>query len=125
MGSVAAVAEYHRGWWPLQVDPRQGVNEAADPAVPPDAAVSTSYLYVPHLTHRERVYEFPVPWFNVNWGVRGENLDDPARVDWIVVNRELLDAESLSLLTRPLRDEFRVVSDRSGIVVAWRRACTA
>jgi uncharacterized membrane protein len=112
--------EYHRGWWPLQVDPRQGVNEAAIRAVPPDAAVSASYLYVPHLTHRERVYEFPVPWFNVNWGVRGENLDDPARVDWIVVNRELLDAESLSLLTRLLRDEFRVVSDRSGVVVARR-----
>lgn len=112
--------EYHRGWWPLQSDPRQAVNEAAVRAVPANAAVSASYIYVPHLAHRVKVYEFPVPWRNVNWGVRGEHLDDPNRVDWIVVNRELLDVEGQNVLRKLLRYEFRVVSESDGVVVARR-----
>jgi len=66
------------------------------------------------------VCEFPVPWRNINWGVRGENLDDPARVDWIVVNRQLLDDDSSRLLSNLLQTEFRVRSERDGIVVAER-----
>jgi len=112
--------EYHNGWWPLQVDPHQAANEAAMREVPATAAVSASYIYVPHLAHRVRVYEFPVPWRNINWGVRGENLDDPARVDWIVVNRQLLDDDSSRLLSNLLQTEFRVRSERDGIVVAER-----
>ena len=58
--------------------------------LPDDAAVSAPYNIVPHITHRERVYEFPVPWCNINWGVDGENLDDPADVDWLILDRRLL-----------------------------------
>ena len=112
--------EYHKGWWPLQVDPNQAANEAAMREVPADAAVSATYLYVPHLAHRVRIYEFPVPWRNINWGVRGENLDDPANVDWIVVNRQLLDDDGASLLDELLRSEFRVRFDRDRILVAER-----
>ena len=32
----------------------------------------------PHLAHRDEIYDFPVPWRNVNWGVDGEHLADPA-----------------------------------------------
>ena len=39
-------------------------------------ARSTTSL--PHVAHRDQIYDFPVPWRNVNWGVRGEHLDDPA-----------------------------------------------
>jgi uncharacterized membrane protein len=119
-GPLPISREYRKGWWPLQSDPRQPTNEAAMRAVPRDAAVSASYIYVPHLTHRERVYEFPVPWRNINWGVRGENLDDPAEVDWIVVNRQLLDADGQGVLTMLLAYEFTVRSERDGIVVAER-----
>jgi uncharacterized membrane protein len=112
--------EYHNGWWPLHAEPTQAANEAAIREVPANAAVSATYLYVPHLTHRVRVYEFPVPWRNINWGVRGENLDDPANVDWIVVNRQLLDADGQALLETLLQSEFRVRSERDGIVVAQR-----
>ena len=112
--------EYRKGWWPLHSDPRQVTNEAAMRAIPDDAAVSASYIYVPHLTHRERIYEFPVPWRNINWGVRGENLHDPAEVDWIVVNRQLLDADGQGVLSMLLADEFEVRRERDGIVVAER-----
>jgi uncharacterized membrane protein len=113
-------AQYRQGWWPLQPDPRQAVNEAAINAVPPDAAVSASYTYVPHLTHRVRVYEFPVPWRDINWGVHGENLDDPSRVQWIVVDRRLLDRDAANVLDTLLKYEFRVRSDRLDVLVAQR-----
>jgi uncharacterized membrane protein len=112
--------EYYRGWWPLQADPRQAVNEAAIREIPANAAVSATYLYVPHLTHRVRVYEFPVPWLDINWGVNGEHLDDPGRVQWIVVDRRLLTPEGEVVLERLLRYEFAARSDRDGVVVAQR-----
>jgi uncharacterized membrane protein len=119
-GPLPGSREYHRGWWPLEPSPQQAVNEAAIREVPSNAAVSASYIYVPHLTHRVRVYEFPVPWRNVNWGVHGEHLDDPSRVDWIVVNRQLLDVEGEAVFQTLLQDEFRVRSDHDGVVVAQR-----
>jgi uncharacterized membrane protein len=112
--------EYRRGWWPLQTDPRQAVNDTAIREVPANADVSASYVYVPHLTHRVNVYEFPVPWRDINWGVHGEHLDDPGRVQWIVVDRELLDADGESLLDALLKYEFRVRSDSQDVLVAQR-----
>lgn len=119
-GPLPISREYRNGWWPLHSDPRQATNEAAMRAVPANAAVSASYIYVPHLAHRVRIYEFPVPWRNINWGVRGENLDDPARVDWIVVNRQLLDVDGRSVLKMLLAYEFHVRTEHDGIVVAQR-----
>jgi Predicted membrane protein len=113
-------AEYRKGSWPLQADARQAVNEAAIREVPANAAVSASYSFVPHLTHRVRVYEFPVPWRDVNWGVRGEHLDDPGEVQWIVVDRRVLDSDGETLLKDLLHYEFRVRSDRDDVLVAQR-----
>jgi hypothetical protein len=81
-----------------------------------------------HMTHREKIYEFPVPWCNVNWGVRGEHLDDPAQVQYLLVDRTLMNdsldpfgsARSRALLEDLLSYEFTVVSERGGIVVARR-----
>ena len=112
--------DYHRGWWPLQVDSRLAANQAAVAEVPSAAAVSATYIYVPHLTHRTRVYEFPVPWCNINWGVRGEHLDDPSGVQWILVDRRLVDSTGEAVLDRLLKYEFAVRSDRDGVLVAQR-----
>ena len=114
-------AEYRRGWWPLQADPAQSTREAAIHAVPPGTSVSATYSFVPHLTHRVLVYEFPVPWRDINWGVHGEHLDDPNRVDWIVVQRDQLNADGEKVLDGLLGHAFRVVFDRDGIVVARRQ----
>jgi uncharacterized membrane protein len=112
--------EYRRGWWPLDSDSRQSIREDAVRAIPAGAAVSATYLFVPHLTHRQRIYEFPVPWRDINWGVAGEHLDDPARVQWIVVDRRLVDGDGKRLLDDLLRDEFVVYSDRDDVLVARR-----
>jgi hypothetical protein len=88
--------------------------------VPEGASTSAIYYLVPHLAHREQIYEFPVPWKPVNWGVAGENLDDPAGVRWLVLDRTLLSPDDKTLLTQLLSSEFQVRFDKDDIVVAER-----
>lgn len=111
--------KYHTGIWPLQAD-RQSAKQAAVDLVPDGAPTSAIYDLLPHLAHRDLIYDWPVPWKNVNWGVHGEHLADPAAVQWIVVDRRILSSDDAALLTRLLRRQFRVVSDRDDIVVAQR-----
>ncbi len=113
-------SEYERGFWTLGEDSRLSTKRAAVALVPPEAGVSASYYFVPHLTHRPRVYEFPVPWTAANWGLDGEGLHDPARVSWLVVDRSLLGEEDRRRFEELLDDEFSVQLDRDGIVVAQR-----
>jgi uncharacterized membrane protein len=124
-GASPLAKDYSSGIWPLEHDPRVRAKAEAVSRVPGDAPVSAVYNLVPHLTHRERVYEFPVPWCNVNWGVDGENLHDPAIVDWIVVDRTLFDQPGLSrrdevLLDDLLATEFDVTFSRDDVIVARR-----
>ena len=112
-------AKYHSGLWPLQQD-RQAAKKAAVDMIPGGAPTSAIYNLLPHLAHREQIYDFPVPWRNVNWGVRGEHLDDPARVRWIVVDLRAVGAEDRELLDALLDRQFRVRSLRDDILVAER-----
>ena len=67
-----------------------------------------------HMTHRAGIYEFPVPWCNINWGVRGEHLDDPAKVQYLVLERSLIgDPRDQALLSDLLSGEFAIVSQVS------------
>ena len=66
------------------------------------------------------MYEFPVPWCNINWGVHGEHLDNPDNVQWLLLDRTLLGARDKSLLADLLSREFRIRFDVSDIVVAQR-----
>src|SRR5438445_3843972 len=70
--------KYHSGLWPLgQEDSRDTARRAALALVPKAAPVAGTYYFNPHLTHRVKIYDFPEPWKAVNWGIAGENLDDP------------------------------------------------
>ncbi len=127
-GCASYSRHYTDGTWPLSRDPRVPIIDGALRSVPADASASVAYTFDTHLTHRPKVYEFPVPWCNVNWGVRGEHLDDPSQVQYLVLDRELLDdpadpfgtARSNALLDDLLSYEFKVVSDDQGILVARR-----
>lgn len=113
--------KYRTGYWPLGApDSRLATKQAAVKLVPDDAPTSAVYLFVPHLAHRSKIYEFPVPWQPTNWGVRGENLHDPAGVQWLVLDRQVLSTEDKALLDRLLADEFVVRFDRNDVMVAER-----
>ncbi len=112
--------QYRSGWWPLASDSRLAVKQAAVAMVPDDAATSAIYLFVPQMAHRVKIYEFPVPWRPINWAVDGENLDDPAGVEWLLLDRQLLDAADRTFVDGLLAHEFAVRFDKSDIVVAER-----
>jgi hypothetical protein len=112
--------KYRSGIWPLQVDDRQGAREAAVDLIPDGAPTRAIYNLLPHVAHRTEIYDFPVPWRNVNWGVDGEHLADPANVDWIVVDLQAMSTEDLELLDRLTARQFDVVYDEDDIVVAKR-----
>jgi hypothetical protein len=114
--------KYHSGIW-ARPSPRHQVLHAALDLVPPQAGVTAIYYLVPHLTHRELIYEWPNPFVRppANWGVEGENPGDPAKVDYIVVDTDLLGdhRDILDRLTAP-GGEFMKVFERERVVVAKR-----
>lgn len=114
--------KYHSGFWASTSDSRLPAKRAALALIPERDAASVHYQFAPHLTHRTKIYEWPVPWTAGNWGVRGENLHDPAQVRWLLVDRKLLGQSDSEILDRLLRREFAVRFERDDIVVARRVA---
>jgi hypothetical protein len=112
--------KYKTGIWPLGDDSRRLAKREALEVLPSGAPTSSIYYLAPHLTHRTKIYEFPAPWKPANWGVKGENLDDPAGVEWLVLDRQPLGEEDKALLESLLGTQFRVRYERDDIVVAQR-----
>jgi uncharacterized membrane protein len=101
--------------------PGVATKQAAVNLVPGDASVSAVYTIVPHVSGRAYAYEWPNPWIGTNWGICNDNLDDPATVDWLLVDRSLLGNQvELDLLDRLLLEEFEVRL-RDGDMVAAER----
>ena len=127
-GCAAYSVHYTDGTWPLSHDSRVTLIDQALQSVPADASASVAYTFDTHMTHRDQVYEFPVPWCNVNWGVGGENLADPSQVQYLVLDRQLMrdpddpfgSSRSRALLDDLLSYEFTIVSDHDGVLVAKR-----
>lgn len=136
VGLVAAVAlassvawgpspigtQFRNGIWPLSDSPRFDVQRQALRTVPPEAAVSATYQFVPHLAHRDRIYNFPEPWVRKDWGVHGEGLHDPNTVQWIAIDRNLLGDGDRALIAWLLSGQFVARFERDGILIAERVA---
>jgi len=122
MGPSPIGTKFRQGYWPFGVDARRATKQRALRVVPAGESVSAIYDFVPHLTHREKVYEFPVPWRNVNWGVHGEHLDNPAGVQWIAVDLQLVGDKDKQLLTDLLSTQFATMFNEDNILVAKRIA---
>lgn len=114
--------KYRTGLWPLRPDPRGATKHHAIDMIPRNATVTATYYFAPHIDHRERIYEFPVPFKEANWGVHGENLHDPARVQWLVIDRALVSEVDLPVLSKILDGQFKIRFERQGIFVAKRVA---
>lgn len=113
---------YRTGIW-VKAQPRLAAANRVIELVPGDAGVSASAALLPHLTHRVHAYEFPNPWIAANWGLRGENLPDPASVDYLLVDTQALgDRRPLYERLVGPNGQFRVVNSRDGIVMARRVA---
>jgi hypothetical protein len=119
-GPSPVSVKYKTGLWALGSDARREAKREALALIPPGAPTSSIYYFAPHLTHRTKIYEFPAPWKPANWGVKGENLDDPADVEWLVLDRQPLGAEDAQLLDDLLGTQFEIKFERDDMVVAQR-----
>jgi len=112
---------YSSGIWVQPQEKHQAILDALE-LIPADAAVTTSYYMVPHLTHRKLIYEFPNPFRVANWGIAGENGGNPAEVDYLVIDTRHTGSdtelyESLISNTGP----FQVIYSVDKIQVAQRK----
>lgn len=130
--AVAAVTGAYL-WGPLGrepayvADPSRPQAQAARAAIgmiPPDAAVSAFYNYVPHLAHRRQIYEFPNPWRATNWGDgsrEGTRLPFADDIDYLLVTTSVRnDPEGGAIIRRLERREFEVLFDSEGVVLLGR-----
>lgn len=108
--------------WARDSERNQVLRRAVD-LVPDEVAVTATYTLVPHLSHREDIYDWPNPWVESYWGVDdGYRLPDPAEIDWIVIDRQHVSEEYAEVLDGLVRagGEFEVVLDEMGVLVARR-----
>jgi uncharacterized membrane protein len=104
--------------------PADQVRRQAVALVPEGAPVSAQYNLVPHLGHRDEVYEFPNPFRAVNWGLAGDEHPQATleRLRFVVVQRDLLGDQDRKLLDRLQADPaWRTALDRQNVVVLERR----
>ncbi len=122
-GPSPVSVKYHSGLWPMGPDSRLAAKQVAVGIVPARAPASVTYYFTPHMTHRDKVYEWPEPWKRVNWGVMGERMHDPGGVAWVVLDRQVLSDADRALLRHLIDNgEFRLVFDNSDIMVLQRVA---
>jgi uncharacterized membrane protein len=77
-------------FWVPPGDPSKTAKREAIAQIGPDASVSATYLFVPHLAERETVYSFPNPWRQVFYGVEGTPRPDPQQVEFLLVDFQIL-----------------------------------
>ena len=113
---------FAEGYWLGERD-RQETFERAMAAVPDDASVSATYFFVPHLTHRRLIYEWPNPWVPGNWGFANRSPDDPSVVDYLVV--DAFEGQDAVLLDSLRSSEFtETVFEEDGVLVVARSGAT-
>ncbi|MDQ3973168.1 MAG: DUF2079 domain-containing protein, partial [Actinomycetota bacterium] len=131
--AVAAIAGAYL-WGPLGRDARVAADPSSPQAraarqaiemIPRDAVVSAHYPYVPHLTHRRQIYEFPNPWRAANWGdwsQEGDRLPFADDVDYLLVTTSLRnDPDNGRIIRRLERTEFQPTFESEGVLLLVRR----
>jgi uncharacterized membrane protein len=89
--------------------------------VPPNAVVSAQYLFVPHLDHRTRIYQWPTPFRATYWYLytqEGQRLPFANQVQYLVLPLQL--APSDQPVFDSISSQFKLI-DQGGGVGVYRR----
>ena len=113
---------YETAW--VRENPRRATLEAAVESVPDDVTVTATYGLLPHLSHREQIYNWPNPFVMSYWGNDDDyRLPDPATIEYVVVDRQQVGETERQLLADLIDgDPYEVLFDQEDVVVARRRA---
>jgi uncharacterized membrane protein len=107
-------------------DPQSAEARAAAEAValiPDDAVVSARSRLATHLTHRERVYDFPTPFAASYWGdasLDGERLPAADDVEFVLEVPDRLSGTAAEVFPRLGEEGFREIFSREGVVLLQR-----
>jgi uncharacterized membrane protein len=87
--------------------------------IPPGASVSTSFMLVPHLTHRDKIYDFPNPFKSSNWG-NGKEEPPLEYVEYLLLCNEYMD--DYKPVLQPMIDSKKYQTElRSNCFTLYRR----
>lgn len=111
-----------------QYHPRHDSLRAALEYIPDDAAVSSSYQLLPHLSHRREIYDWPNPFWASVWGNDDcDHLPDPTTIDYVILDRMQIGANNMTLYNAMVKENgpFRIVFQDDSVVVAERVGTSA
>lgn len=120
--SPSVLNEANYGVW-SQPHPRHESLREALSYIPENASVSASYQLLPHLSHREHIYDWPNPFWASVWGNDDcAHLPDPTTIDYVVLDLTQIGANNQTLFDNMLKDggPFEVVFEDENVVVAKR-----
>jgi uncharacterized membrane protein len=101
-------------------DPAVTAIEQVRKKVPPKAVIATHYSFASHLTHRERIYLWPTPFYAVYWNTfkqDGECLPIASDVQYLMLPPDLSD--NAHVFDR-IQSQFQVVAKSSNAVLYKR-----
>ena len=122
------------GAFPFSVHqpPRWGLDGAQARAVdtaarqlPPNAVVSAYFTFVPHVDHRERIYQFPTPFKAFHWGTyrqEGQQLSFVNQIQYLFLPVDL--AGSQGEVFDSIATQFRLIHRVGNAAVYQRVALT-
>ena len=92
--------------------------------VPDDASVTATYGLLPHLAHREQIYDWPNPFQPAYWGNDDTyRLPDPSTIEYLVIDRQQVGEAQREMLAGLIDgDPYRILFDQQDVVVAQRVA---
>lgn len=119
--SNAPWSDNHRVWSaPYE---RAATLRRAVELVPDDVSVTATYSLLPHLTHREQIYDWPNPWVPSYWGEDDRyRLPAPSEIEWIAVDRRQVGDSEVAMFESLIAPGggFEVLFDEDDVVVARR-----
>jgi uncharacterized membrane protein len=112
---------YHVWAQPL---PRHDSMREALKLVPGNASVSATYTLLPHLSHREQIYDWPNPWVPTYWGNDdGYRLPDPATIQYIVLDLQEVGEAQKALVAGFIAPDgpYQVLFNKDDVLVGRRK----
>lgn len=91
--------------------------------IPDDAVVSARSRFTTHLSHREEIYDYPCPFFAVNWGdgsLRGVRLPEADRVEYVLERPDRISGPAAEIWPTLAADGFVEVFSKEGVVLLKR-----
>jgi uncharacterized membrane protein len=111
------------GVW-AKSSPRHAAMREALTLVPDNASVSATYTLLPHLSHREQIYDWPNPWVPSYWGNDDRyRLPDPSSIDYIVLDRTQVGEAQQALVAGLIAPDgpYEVLLDSDDVLVGKRK----